>query len=962
MNLGEMDQPLNILVLHGPELQAAGLDPEDFSQALAGLPHCRVLPLDPALSPAAQEEQLRGFLGDGAPCRPVVVAAQDPEFRGAWLTRLLTREWHLNPEHLAQVDLTPALEQPDPETKLAKGLEMIRLAATHLQQAKPIAFQKVPVSRQVLVWGDSIAALNTARELAGAGHPVILATPRDDFAPLPLEAGEAMAPPISPEPLLKEVQEQRLIRMVRGARFKDLSGVAGNFLVRLDTAAGPLAETVGAVVLAPELERKAAPERYHPEPLPGMVSISELEKTLNQGGELPGVAALLVGAAGGGHPLALARALRAAARLLEAGSRVYLLVGQAKLAAPGLERAVRANQEAGMLFIKLRERPTLEVADQGLLVTFFDPTLGEELGLAVDLVVYDEVYQAAPENADLAALLRLPRGAGGFLQADNVHFVPVKTPRRGIYVAGPGRAPMNWTDTVADVDAAFQEIHQFLGQGEALVPQGRAWVDRGKCVLCLTCHRFCPHGAITWDNRAIINEVACQGCGICASQCPQEAIQLRNYTDEQVEAVLSALDTRLHPRVVAFLCRNSAWEAYEAALKQQVPALPAGFTPIRMPCAGKVDPEYVLKAFQAGADGVLVLACPEDNCKSAHGNLCAKWNVEQVQGLLAEAGIDPGRLVFQYVAANAPGDFLDAVDQLALNLSRAAAATEEAYPIWLTAATPVAATRRPEGRKAEEIILEISPEDAQQLGVNPGERVRTVSPRGSLVAATRINPRLRPGSAFVPRHFLREVLELLGPGATTAPGGAVQLAKLVEELEEVFGLKIPLGRYYHRGHAWVALEGGGMVRVGMDDFSQKLLGPGDAFALPEPGQEISREDKALTFFRGREKAPILAPFSGVVEAVNPKVLSRPEVAHHDPYGDGWLFMLAPTTPEPDLKKLVTGQESVAWIKDETERLVGMLDSSVGATLHAGGSLIDDVYGHYPDLGWANLVKEFLRSL
>uniref|UniRef100_A0A7V4LD02 Hydrogenase iron-sulfur subunit n=1 Tax=Desulfobacca acetoxidans TaxID=60893 RepID=A0A7V4LD02_9BACT len=659
---------------------------------------------------------------------------------------------------------------------------------------------------------------------------------------------------------------------------------------------------------------------------------------------------------------ALGRALRAAGKLLAAGSRVYLLVGQAKLAAPGLERAVRANQEAGLLLIKLRERPSLEARDQGLVVTFFDSTLGEELGLVVDQVAYEEAYRAAPDNPDLAALLRIPLGSRGFLQPDNVHYLPVQTPRRGIYVVGPGRGLMNWTDTVADIDAAFQDVHQFIGLGEALVPQGRAWVDRGRCVLCLTCHRFCPHGAITWDNRAVINEVACQGCGICASQCPQEAIQLRNYTDDQIEAVLAALDTRLHPRVVAFLCRNSAWEAYEAALKQQVPALPAGFTPIKMPCAGKVDPEYVLKAFQAGADGVLVLACHEDNCKSSHGNLCAKWSVEQVQEMLAEAGIDPGRLVFQYVAANAPGDFLDAVDQLALNLSRAAAATEEAYPIWLTAATPVAAGRPLPGRKVEEILLEISPQDAQQLGVDPGERVRTVSPRGSLLAATRINPRLRPGSAFVPRHFLREVLELLGPEAKTAPGCAVQLAKLVEELEEVFGLKIPLGRYYHRGHAWVALEGGGMVRVGMDDFSQKLLGPGDAFALPDPGQEIIREDKALAFFRGSEKAPILAPFSGVVEAVNPKVLARPDLTHHDPYGDGWLLLLAPTTPEPDLKKLVTGPQSVEWIRDETERLVGMLDSSVGATLHAGGSLIDDVYGHYPDLGWANLVKEFLRSL
>ena len=49
----------------------------------------------------------------------------------------------------------------------------------------------------------------------------------------------------------------------------------------------------------------------------------------------------------------------------------------------------------------------------------------------------------------------------------------------------------------------------------------------------------------------------------------------------------------------------------------------------------KVDPDYLLQAFNAGADGVLVLGCPRDNCKSTHGNVCAQWAVEQAQELLA---------------------------------------------------------------------------------------------------------------------------------------------------------------------------------------------------------------------------------------------------------------------------------------------------------------------------------------
>ena len=222
-----------------------------------------------------------------------------------------------------------------------------------------------------------------------------------------------------------------------------------------------------------------------------------------------------------------------------------------------------------------------------------------------------------------------------------MRFLPVITNRRGIYVVGAGRGLMDLDQARAETDAAVNEVQQLLGRGSSIAPKGRSVVDRGRCVLCLTCHRVCPHGAVTWDNRAIINELACQGCGICASQCPNDAIQIRNFTDDQVVAALETLDPRLTPRIIAFMCKNSAWEAYHAAMKQDQVNLPLGFTPLRMPCAGKIDIDYILKAFTYGADGVLVLGCHQDNCKSQQGNLHAQWRVERAREMLAEPARSP---------------------------------------------------------------------------------------------------------------------------------------------------------------------------------------------------------------------------------------------------------------------------------------------------------------------------------
>lgn len=977
MNHADPATMVNVLVIHGPELAAAGLDSRELAQAVAALPHCRVMTVDPAMPADAQAEQARAFLNEDQELKPVILAAKDPEHRGASLARWLTDEMGLKTAALGQVDLTTALGQPDASARSAKALELIRLGAAQFTGTLALVPKSIAVNRQIMVWGDSYAALQAARDLAQLNYPVIMASPHPEFTPLALEDLEATGGPEGLASLVGQVRKHQLIKTVQVLRIKEIEGAAGNFTVRLETPAGVMTEQVGALILAPELQRQEAPGGADTPEHPGLVSLSRLEALLAEGSaeKLPKTAAILVGLAGGGHPLSLSRALKAAAHLLQSGSRVYLLVGDAKLAAPGLQRELRANQEAGLTLIKVQECPAVSAGEEGLALSFLEPTLREEVKLGADLVVFAGQYRAAPDNRELAGLLRLPLGPRGFLQEDNVHHLPVATSRRGIYVIGPGRRIMDLEETEADVSAAVVEIQALLGQGQVAAPAVRAVVDRGKCVMCLTCYRFCPHGAITWDNRAVVNELACQGCGICASQCPNDAIQVQNFTDAQLTGLLETFDPQLSPRIVAFMCRNSAWEAYETAVQFQAAALPPGFTPIKIPCAGKVDPDYLLQAFNAGADGVLVLGCPRDNCKSTHGNVCAEWAVEQAQELLAEAGIEPGRLLFHSLAANAPGDFINAVDHLLANLSRQAAVTDEAHPFWLTIGTTFARAlpggqtgRHPSLREAPEIYLELNPQDARNLGLRPGDQIQTSSSLGTVTARVVWSDRVRPGTAFLPRHCREEALQLLVDAGLDPiermpeyKGCAVSLAKLMEHFEEVFGLQVPTSRYLHRGHTWLAQESGGVLRLGMDDFSQKLLGPGDGIVLPVPGEEIRREMSPLTLFRQGEKAPVLAPVYGVIEAVNPKVLNRPGLVHDDPYGDGWLMMIAPTNLEPDLTHLVSGEASAPWIEEESLRLISMMEPAVGATLQSGGTMVDDIYGQYPELGWERLVKEFLRS-
>lgn len=664
---------IEIILAHGQDLSAAGLDYYQLGQWASGVRHSRVLALNPLLSLGELKTRLQAFLHHGEE-RPVVLAAVGPSRRGRAIKKLLLDHFRINPELIAEVDLQGALDHPDPRVSHIKAQNLILMAASQISRAEPLVVRRVPVSIQVLIWGDSFAALRAARDLAILDYPVLLATPHASLSPLTPGAPHTQIWEEGLAALIKQVQFHPLIRVALQATVLGFQGGAGDFHVRLRAAPGVLEERVGAVILAPELHVEMVSAPTETAPHPRIISLSKLEEILDSPGDAdtwldsaaPQVTvALQVGLSTEGHPLMLRRALTAAVRLLARDNcQVHLFVRDAKVAAYSLEADLENALASGLILSKVPQTPALVVEDGRPCLRFFEPVLRRDFMLSCDLVVREEAYRAASGNAALAQLLGLYPGPQGFLQPDNVRNLSVTTNRRGIYAAGPGRAVMDLDQAFAQSDAAVTEVQQLLGQGTASALPGRAVIDRGRCVLCLTCHRLCPHGAITWDNRAIIQELACQGCGVCASECPQDAIQILNLTDDQVVAILDTMDHRLTPRIIAFMCHNSAWEAYHAALQMDDVSLPLGFTPMKMPCAGKIDADYLLKAIVYGAKGVMVLACHQDNCKSHHGNEHARWRVERVQSLLAEVGFPPHRVRFATLAANAPLDFLKAVEEM----------------------------------------------------------------------------------------------------------------------------------------------------------------------------------------------------------------------------------------------------------------------------------------------------------
>ena len=112
------------------------------------------------------------------------------------------------------------------------------------------------------------------------------------------------------------------------------------------------------------------------------------------------------------------------------------------------------------------------------------------------------------------------------------------------------------------------------------------------------------------------------------------------------------------PRIVGFLCRWCSYPGADLAGTSRLAYSPSLHV-IRVPCSGRVDPLFVLKAFQGGADGVMVLGCHPGDCHYQEGNYYARRRYALMHRLLEYVGIDRERLLVDWVSAAEGARFAD---------------------------------------------------------------------------------------------------------------------------------------------------------------------------------------------------------------------------------------------------------------------------------------------------------------
>ena len=102
------------------------------------------------------------------------------------------------------------------------------------------------------------------------------------------------------------------------------------------------------------------------------------------------------------------------------------------------------------------------------------------------------------------------------------------------------------------------------------------------------------------------------------------------------------------PKIIGFLCNWCSYAGADKAGSAQKPYSP-NVSVIKVMCSGRIDPQFILKAFEKGADGVMILACHPGDCHYINGNMKARRRMKLLKEILPRFGIDERRIKMTWI-------------------------------------------------------------------------------------------------------------------------------------------------------------------------------------------------------------------------------------------------------------------------------------------------------------------------
>jgi heterodisulfide reductase subunit A len=580
-------------------------------------------------------------------------------------------------------------DSPKEATEKAKILVRMGVEkARHLEAERGV---EVRIEPKALVIGGGVAGMTAASTLANQGFKVILIERERELGGM-LRRLHTLTGGGEAEEILKRLLtaiEGGGVEIYTSSTLEGVRGSVGDFDVEFIDGAGERRRIkVGAIIVA------TGAEAYRPEGLYGygedgrVLTQLELEERLRRGAVegLSRVAMIqCVGAREDGcgycSNICCRVAMKNAILLkeLNPGCDVYIIYRE--LMAQGVEGEKLYNEalEKGVRFISYLpdKPPSVEFNDHSIEMSAYTPLLNSEIKLDVDLLILSTPLIPPGGLRELAGRLRIPIGPDGFLLEAHPKLRPVETTMDGVFICGAAQSPKDIIESIAQAYAAAGKAASLMHRGLIEAPAITAVVDHDLCIGCGACANICPFNAIRMEpfGTPTVFEAACKGCGLCGVECTVGAMELRYFKDSQlipaIEGMLTPerwipLREEWRPVMICFACRWCAYAAADLAGTLRL-SYPHNVRIIQVPCSGRVDFRHIFRAFELGADGVMVMGCLKGECHYIDGNLKEERRIELAKRILERIGVGD-RLEMFFLSAGMSREFVEYVREFTENI------------------------------------------------------------------------------------------------------------------------------------------------------------------------------------------------------------------------------------------------------------------------------------------------------
>lgn len=177
------------------------------------------------------------------------------------------------------------------------------------------------------------------------------------------------------------------------------------------------------------------------------------------------------------------------------------------------------------------------------------------------------------------------------------------------------------------------------------VEAGVKW-NSDYCGKCMICPSVCPFKAILADEKThdiILDIEKCQVCGICSSACPALAIDTVYYDVDSLVDYLKRVTREVKSEKLVLMCQSASAEDEVGNRLKNLGI--DDFVLLRVPCVGRIPPEFILKALALGIKKMVILPCEENYCRFKNGSNVGILRFLLLQNLLNELGFEENTLI-----------------------------------------------------------------------------------------------------------------------------------------------------------------------------------------------------------------------------------------------------------------------------------------------------------------------------